>query len=198
MEQRGSRITEKQRETLVEFMCRHPELVSGKFTRTFTALVAQKLWKSLELELNSMPGSKKDWRQWRKSWHDIKSKVKTKNAKIKSYQRGTGGGAAIKDILSKWEENVMNVICPTSSLGHPSASESVIEFDFEDEMQQVEEEQEVEGNEYKQFQFMDHSYVENMENSYTELENPIVEIENQPPLPKGKIYFIKQTLQLTN
>lgn len=65
-------------------------------------------------------------------------------------------------------------------------------------MQQVEEEQEVEGNEYKQFQFMDHSYVENMENSYTELENPIVEIENQPPLPKGKIYFIKQTLQLTN
>ncbi|CAH1106877.1 unnamed protein product [Psylliodes chrysocephalus] len=91
-------------------MADHPQLLSGKFTQNFTASSAKSMWKELESELNSMAGAKKDWQQWRKSWHDMKTKVKSKNAKIKNHRRGTGGGAPLGDVLTNWEESIFNLI----------------------------------------------------------------------------------------
>lgn len=60
-------IIKAQKEILIEFMAKHPELRSGRFTATFTFQKAKYLWNELADSLNSIPsGSQKDWRQWRK------------------------------------------------------------------------------------------------------------------------------------
>lgn len=51
---------------LVEFMEKHPKLIKGKFSADFTLKNAQKLWAEISLILNSVPGAKKEWKQWRK------------------------------------------------------------------------------------------------------------------------------------
>lgn len=62
----GPTIT-TQKELLIEFMAKHPQLRSGRFTTDFTFKKARQLWMELADTLNAIPnGSEKDWKQWRK------------------------------------------------------------------------------------------------------------------------------------
>lgn len=63
---RTGNITEEQRILLLEFMKGHPELVSGKFTKTFTHELGAKLWKEVTEILNACNGGEKDWKAWRR------------------------------------------------------------------------------------------------------------------------------------
>lgn len=42
------------------------QLLSGKFSSTFTYKTAQKRWEAIADTLNAMPGTVKDWKKWRK------------------------------------------------------------------------------------------------------------------------------------
>ncbi|CAB3230598.1 unnamed protein product [Arctia plantaginis] len=71
--------TAKQKKKLLEFMTKYPDLALGKLTPTFKYNDAQKLWVIVANECNAIPGSRKTWRQWRKTWQDIKSKTKKRH-----------------------------------------------------------------------------------------------------------------------
>lgn len=61
------RINFEQKEILVEFLEKHPELKSGKFTSTFTAKISRRLWTDVSILLNAVPcGAVKSYDQWKK------------------------------------------------------------------------------------------------------------------------------------
>lgn len=63
----------KGRATVDQMMCLNgflkldPQLLSGKFSSTFTFKTAQKRWEAISESLNAMPGAVKDWKKWRKA-----------------------------------------------------------------------------------------------------------------------------------
>ena len=60
-------ITARQKEMLVAFMEKHPQLKTRKFSNIFTHKDARNLWSEVTVVLNQCPnGSKKEWEQWRK------------------------------------------------------------------------------------------------------------------------------------
>ncbi|XP_032519253.2 uncharacterized protein LOC116771503 isoform X1 [Danaus plexippus] len=78
--QRCVYVTARQKKKLIELMSKHPELISCKITQDFNYKDSQRLWQNIANECNAMPGARKTWRQWRKSWHDIRSKTKKRQA----------------------------------------------------------------------------------------------------------------------
>ncbi|CAG4956223.1 unnamed protein product [Parnassius apollo] len=78
--QRCIYVSARQKKKLIELMTEHPELISCKVTNDFNYKDSQKLWQNIANECNSIPGAKKTWRQWRKTWHDLRSKTKKRHA----------------------------------------------------------------------------------------------------------------------
>nr|XP_021186060.2 myb/SANT-like DNA-binding domain-containing protein 3 [Helicoverpa armigera] len=78
--QRGVYVTARQKKKLIELMAKHPELISCRVTQDFNYRDSQQLWHSIANECNSIPGAKKSWRQWRKTWQDLRSKTKKRQA----------------------------------------------------------------------------------------------------------------------
>lgn len=67
--------------------------------------IAQNEWQEIADILNSIPaGATKDWRHWRKTWQDLRSKAKSKKAAQCSYMGGTGGGKPSPNILNSTDE----------------------------------------------------------------------------------------------
>lgn len=66
MEKRGANLTNDQKKVLIDFLEAHEKLRTAKFSYSFTKKQGQLLWEELTGILNSMPGAKKDWHQWRK------------------------------------------------------------------------------------------------------------------------------------
>lgn len=48
------------------FLKLDPQLLSGKFSASFTIKTAQKRWEEIANAINAMPGAVKDWKKWRK------------------------------------------------------------------------------------------------------------------------------------
>jgi hypothetical protein len=63
---RGSPISEEQKKMLIDYLDAHPDLKTGKFSSKFTHQDSMKLWQDIGVHLNSIPGSRKDWKDWRK------------------------------------------------------------------------------------------------------------------------------------
>lgn len=63
---RCANITHEQRTLLIECMNKHPELLKGKLTSSFTLKDSICLWNKITEILNSVNGAKKDWKGWRK------------------------------------------------------------------------------------------------------------------------------------
>lgn len=59
-------VTAKQKKKLIELITEHPELISCKVTQDFSYRDSQRLWQNIANECNSIPGAKKNWRQWKK------------------------------------------------------------------------------------------------------------------------------------
>lgn len=60
------KITEVQKETMIEYLKKNEKLVNGKFSNEFSFKDAEEKWKELAGILNSIPGARKDWKNWRK------------------------------------------------------------------------------------------------------------------------------------
>ncbi|XP_046735005.1 uncharacterized protein LOC124404716 [Diprion similis] len=111
-----------------DFMSNHPELTSGKFSSSFTVKHAQNLWAEVTGKLHEIPGAFKTWQQWRKTWQDIRSKVKAKNTMLKNHRNATGGGPVSNETLTQTDENVMAIMGTTVIDGHDGIAESSVEF----------------------------------------------------------------------
>jgi hypothetical protein len=61
---RGSPINEEQKK--IHYLDAHPDLKTGKFSSKFTHQDSMELWQDIGVHLNSIPGSRKDWKDWRK------------------------------------------------------------------------------------------------------------------------------------
>ncbi|XP_044766206.1 uncharacterized protein LOC123322329 [Coccinella septempunctata] len=124
---RTGKISEQQKAALIDYITQNEQLKSGKFTQEFTYKKAQNCWKELAIILNAIPGgAEKDWHQWRKTWHDLRTKTESKSAAIKAHREGTGGGEAFKECLTATEEKIVELMCPTSIAGHQDTLESEV------------------------------------------------------------------------
>lgn len=63
---RAANITDEQRTLLIEYMHKHPQLIKGKFSSSFTLKDSTNLWSAITEILNSVSGANKDWKGWRK------------------------------------------------------------------------------------------------------------------------------------
>jgi hypothetical protein len=63
---RGSPISEEQKKELIDYLDAHPDLKTGKCPSKFTHQDSMKLWQDIGVHLNSIPGSRKYWKDWRK------------------------------------------------------------------------------------------------------------------------------------
>ncbi|KAL4714866.1 hypothetical protein ACJJTC_012538 [Scirpophaga incertulas] len=81
---RGMYVTVKQKKKLAELVTKHPQLIACKVTHDFNYSDSQKLWQRIAHECNNIPGpgARKTWRQWRKTWQDLRSKTKKRQAEI--------------------------------------------------------------------------------------------------------------------
>ncbi|GLV46449.1 uncharacterized protein CBL_20787, partial [Carabus blaptoides fortunei] len=128
MSQRARNVSKEQKDILIEYMRKHPKLISGKFTKEFTYKDAQKLWNELVNCLNSVPsGGKKQWNQWRKVWQDMRTKSKSKKAKIVNDRNETGGGIPETNNLTQTENAVLDLMSPILWSGIGQITESTVE-----------------------------------------------------------------------
>ncbi|XP_046969254.1 uncharacterized protein LOC124536727 [Vanessa cardui] len=117
--QRCVYVTARQKKKLIELMSKHPELISCKVTQDFNYKDSQKLWQNIANECNAMPGARKTWRQWRKTWHDIRSKIKKKQAE-------PNGELPISTImLSAAEQDALGIKMSSSTEDYQESTEFV-------------------------------------------------------------------------
>jgi hypothetical protein len=55
-----------QKSRLIALVEADEELRRGKFSSSFTKKEGEKRWENIALEVNSIPGSKREWKEWRK------------------------------------------------------------------------------------------------------------------------------------
>lgn len=55
-----------QKEMLIQLLTKDSQLISGKFTSTFTFKDARNRWIEIADTLNAIPGCVKDWSQWKR------------------------------------------------------------------------------------------------------------------------------------
>lgn len=63
---KGKNISEEQKKILVEWVVKHPQLNTKKFSANFTLKDSQRLWEEVTIILNSCVGATKTWQLWRK------------------------------------------------------------------------------------------------------------------------------------
>ncbi|KAG5862632.1 hypothetical protein JTB14_004500 [Gonioctena quinquepunctata] len=73
-------------------------------------------------------GANKDWKSWRKTWQDIRSRTKSKNSSYQKHKRGTGGGPYLENPNRPFDQEVLDTINTVSLEGHEQVLESATEF----------------------------------------------------------------------
>ncbi|XP_041987343.1 uncharacterized protein LOC121739088 [Aricia agestis] len=83
----------EQKSRLIQLVEADPDLNNGKISKSFPIIEANKRWLAISHELNSLPGVKKTWKEWRKTWQDRKSNVKKRRRTLLSWQENLGDGS---------------------------------------------------------------------------------------------------------
>ncbi|KPI99810.1 PREDICTED: uncharacterized protein LOC106126805 [Papilio xuthus] len=73
-------VSASQKKKLIELITKHPELISCKVNQNFNYKDSQNIWRSIANECNAIPGAKKTWMQWRKTWYDLRCNTKRRQA----------------------------------------------------------------------------------------------------------------------
>uniref|UniRef100_A0A6P7GML2 Regulatory protein zeste n=1 Tax=Diabrotica virgifera virgifera TaxID=50390 RepID=A0A6P7GML2_DIAVI len=129
---RTTNASDEQKRLLMEFIKKNPILLIAKFSNSFTQKDAQSQWNQIANVLNSCgDGANKDWKPWRKTWQDIRSRTKVKSVQYKKHAQGTGGGPPIKE-EKPFEKEVMETITVISLAGQPNIAESATNFDVQE------------------------------------------------------------------
>nr|CAI5826200.1 unnamed protein product [Callosobruchus analis] len=101
--------------------------MTGKFSNSFSRLDARREWERIAQDLNSIPGARKDWIQWRKCWQDLRCKAKKINADSIRHATQTGGGPPLPP-SSHMDREIMDMINPISYTGHATVMEAQVEY----------------------------------------------------------------------
>lgn len=59
-------ISVSQKKSLIELLKGKEQLISGRFSSTFSKKQAQQEWEAIGDVMNAIPGAKKHWTQWRR------------------------------------------------------------------------------------------------------------------------------------
>ncbi|XP_067000965.2 uncharacterized protein [Anabrus simplex] len=103
------RVTQTQKEIMVNFMERHPILVNGKVGRNLPNGAG--LWKELTDILNASGGNvTKNPEKWRKTWSDMKRDVKEKAARIREQQKQSIPLAGMEERLTPLQERLLGLV----------------------------------------------------------------------------------------
>ncbi|XP_067208365.1 uncharacterized protein [Linepithema humile] len=110
-------VTDKQKETLLEFMKIHPDFGRGRIrSKGESKKQLDQLWAQLAEKVNSSGcGPQKTSKEWAKTWRDWKSNVLKKVATYKSYATCTGGGPPKKLQTSRLEDDLLEFMSPDAS-----------------------------------------------------------------------------------
>ncbi|XP_046981394.1 uncharacterized protein LOC124550718 [Schistocerca americana] len=114
------RISTEQRTVMLDFMIKHAELATGRYTGPDGVRHKQKLLQQLATELNSLPnGTSKTADKWMKSWQDWRSDVKAKASLVKKELQKTGRELSTKaKPLTPLEERLLDFLGPCTVYGH--------------------------------------------------------------------------------
>ncbi|KAG5887674.1 hypothetical protein JTB14_015578 [Gonioctena quinquepunctata] len=104
-------------------LCKYPEGRSEEKTH--------RDYRACDLENKICYLTSRDWKVWRKTWQDIKSRTKSKVSGMRRHERATGGGPPIEDDISKSDEDIINIVKVVSIEGHNETTESAVDFDFD-------------------------------------------------------------------
>ncbi|XP_071451496.1 uncharacterized protein [Hetaerina americana] len=111
---RSRKITYKQTTVLINYMVENTNFARGKFSGRLGKVNYQKQWAVLK-ELLDGHGPSKTVDQWKKAWKDLKSKVRSRNAKCAYERRTPGNIPASTPPLTIEEQKVMSIIRKESS-----------------------------------------------------------------------------------
>ncbi|KAK4882367.1 hypothetical protein RN001_005686 [Aquatica leii] len=125
---RCGKMNASQKSALIQSVQLNSQLILVKFTTTFTHKKAQQLWMHISETLNAIPGGRKDWKQWRKTWQDIHTKAKSKNTKLKQDHDRTGGGRPNDEILTEDDDKILSLMSPVEIIGGDNVTESHAAF----------------------------------------------------------------------
>ncbi|KAI4463379.1 hypothetical protein MML48_4g00013344 [Holotrichia oblita] len=136
LKRKSSHPSNNQKKIMIEFLKKHYNLVSGKFSNNFTYKDAERLWQELTNILNSMPGAQKSWKNWRKTWQDLRSRTKCKLSHNKANMIRTGGGPYENEVYEEIDEEILSIIKVVSVEGHKEVEESNVNLNLvEDNLQ---------------------------------------------------------------
>ncbi|XP_031352680.1 uncharacterized protein LOC116177740 [Photinus pyralis] len=128
-----SRASEEQKLILVQFLKKNKNVVAGKTSPNFTNKNIHEKWKTVAASLNSTGRPYKDWKNWRKTWQDLYSRVKAKAARINRSTNQTGGGPPSDEKLTTFEQDIVDTfIKPVVVEGDSLIKESVCNFHAND------------------------------------------------------------------
>ncbi|XP_047992320.1 uncharacterized protein LOC125231020 [Leguminivora glycinivorella] len=115
--QRCVYVTARQKKKLIELIKQNPELLPSNI-RKGQYKECQKRWQNIAVECNSLAGAKKTWRQWRKTWQDLRSKTKKRN--LGAYKQLPATAATINNYLTPEEQEALGIKdSPTKSESPP-------------------------------------------------------------------------------
>ncbi|XP_063931789.1 uncharacterized protein LOC135143779 [Zophobas morio] len=88
---------------------------------------SQEKWAELTGLLNNEAGPNKTTKEWKDSFHDLKTNVRRAAREIKQHLKGTGGGPSLKKDLTDIEERILSLINKIVIEGMPELPEGGIE-----------------------------------------------------------------------
>ncbi|XP_046398556.1 uncharacterized protein LOC124165270 [Ischnura elegans] len=120
----GKKISIQQKNILLEFLEGNSKVARGKINSSFTAKESAVLWQNVAIRLNHCDGPKKTWKEWRKTWHDIKNGVKGRVAAIEAAE--TGAGPPTSMMLTNFYMRVKDLLERTANCDPNETSESPV------------------------------------------------------------------------
>lgn len=110
MTKRQARATSQQIEALVTYLEQHPH-VALEFYTLEGRNTLQGNWEELAKHLNSLTpnGKVKDYKSWKITWRDLKSKVSEKVQKLRK-GRATTGNNPVNIVLSELDKRILGII----------------------------------------------------------------------------------------
>ncbi|XP_050677242.1 uncharacterized protein LOC126973914 [Leptidea sinapis] len=118
---RRTYVSVRQKKKLLELLTKNPGLISRKTSQTtgFNSIKdSQSLWVNIANECNAIPGARKTWRQWRKTWQDLRSKTKKRHQ--------DSNGELPRHNLTVPEKEVLGINPLSDGLKHEEASSEFI------------------------------------------------------------------------
>lgn len=104
----NKKVTNQQKQAIVDFMQENYAVLMGKFTGMEGRLKKNQKWKEFGDVLNKLGPPTKELDKWKKTWTDMKSETK-KKFKAKRQNLHTSGAGPIDIVFSQLDEKIVQI-----------------------------------------------------------------------------------------